>query len=497
MRITTLLLFLLFVKGSSASIIFNNNCRKAYEKMMNLELIESKNILDIERKTNPQNILPNFINNYSHFLKILIEEDKTQYANFIEESDILLDKFLSEKSKSPYIYYCITDIYLKMAYINTLDESYFSAALKLKKARSYIIENNKAYPNFIPNKKALGLMNIALGSIPESYSWMMEMIGLRGSVNEGLRLLKDLSIAASTSAEYKWIFTESLLSYTFSYVNTSVNKNKDEFLESAYLSKKINATLMTSQLLLYSGASYLKYYGDNEGVINLLSHYKIKSTTQKMYFLDYLLGEALLYKIDVKSIFWLKKYLKDYKGQNYRKSTLQKIAWFYLVTGNLYNYKYYMSQVKISGAAFFESDKQAMKNAQENDIPNRYLLKSRILFDGGYYREAVRVFEINKPSYTLKTQKDFLEYNYRMGRIYDEWGKTTLAIQYYKKALDSGRDLPYYFAANSALHLAYIYEKNNQKAEAKNLYNLIFNLNFDEYKNSITRNAKAGLNRLE
>lgn len=496
MRIAGFLFLMILSLQTFAKVEFTATCKLAYEQMIHLETAKASLILAKERKENPSNIVPDFIENYSFFLRVLLNEEKDNYDSFIDKAEVLIDKFNEESDKFPYKKYCITDIYLQLAYINTIQESNISAALKLRKARSYILENEESFPDFLPNKKALGMMNVALGSVPESYGWIMDLFGMEGSVNQGLKMLKELSLIASKSNAYSWLATEAILGYAFSATNFGDLKSNDVFLDNYFKAIEKDSSLFRNQILCYSASSYYRHIGKNESVIRVLSHRKVSSSLHMAY-LDYMLGMAYLYKIENQSIKWLNKYIKDYKGQNYRKSALQKIGWYYLVLGNNTKYSQYMKRVKEEGVSFYDSDKQAMKAAESGEVPNRYLLKLRLLFDGGYYKEARRVFELNQPISVLKTRKDFLEYNYRLGRLYDEWGKTSAAIGYYEQALDSGKDYPYYYAANSALHLGYIYESKKDYKKAEAYYKICLSLDFNEYHNSITQKAKAGLNRVE
>ena len=76
-------------------------------------------------------------------------------------------------------------------------------------------------------------------------------------------------------------------------------------------------------------------------------------------------------------------------------------------------------------------------------------------------------------------------------------GKADSALLYYRRAIDKGKDIPRYFAANSALESAKIYEAKGEKDKAKYYYNLCLSFPNHEYKNGLDQKAKAGLNRLQ
>jgi len=121
------------------------------------------------------------------------------------------------------------------------------------------------------------------------------------------------------------------------------------------------------------------------------------------------------------------------------------------------------------------------------------LLRARLLCDGEYYEKAKHELEGYKP----ENEKNELEYTYRMGRIYHNWNKTEKAIPFYLQTITNGEGLPYYFAANSALQLGLIYEKQNKFMLAKFYFSKVLEMEFEEYQFSISNKAQAGLNRIK
>ena len=90
-----------------------------------------------------------------------------------------------------------------------------------------------------------------------------------------------------------------------------------------------------------------------------------------------------------------------------------------------------------------------------------------------------------------------MEYNYRMGRIYQESGNNDKALVYFSQAIHTGINQPWYFAANAALQEGMIYEEMQDFINAEKYYRLVLSMNFEEYKTSLCQKAKAGLHRLK
>lgn len=142
-----------------------------------------------------------------------------------------------------------------------------------------------------------------------------------------------------------------------------------------------------------------------------------------------------------------------------------------------------------------DEDRSAIAEWESQQEPHIVLLKARLLFDGGYYRDALGLLA-KQPATAFPSFRDQLEFTYRLARIYDRQGKAELAMGLYESTFKNGAAHPYYFAANSALHIGQLYESKNERTKAKVYYKKVLELRNHEFQNSIDQKAKAGLNRL-
>jgi len=92
--------------------------------------------------------------------------------------------------------------------------------------------------------------------------------------------------------------------------------------------------------------------------------------------------------------------------------------------------------------------------------------------------------------------RDKIEYQYRMGLIYDEISRDDIALKYYQAAIDLGKNERYYFASNATPRIAEIYERRMDVQRSKYYYNITINMNGRDYENSIENRAKEGFNGL-
>jgi len=193
---------------------------------------------------------------------------------------------------------------------------------------------------------------------------------------------------------------------------------------------------------------------------------------------------------------YLEKYINEYRGQNYLKEAYQKLAWHYLLQGNYIAYANNMRYCKIRGATVIDGDKTALREAEKEQIPNVDLLKSRLLFDGGYYQKAFDVLN-NKSINDFPNKRLQLEFNYRLGRITHKLQQYDKALRYYNLTLENVSEEAYFYACNAALQMGKIHEKQEQYKEAIFYYSQCLSLDPDEYKTGLHQQAKSGKNRLK
>jgi tetratricopeptide (TPR) repeat protein len=247
--------------------------------------------------------------------------------------------------------------------------------------------------------------------------------------------------------------------------------------------------------MAYCKANLCFKRGLNDQGIQILSTRPNGPEFFHFHYLDYLLGVAKLNRLDKDAWAYLINFTANFRGKNFIRAAYQRIAWNYLINGDIKKYHEYMNRIPLTGDNTTDSDKKALSDFKSGEIPNLYLLKAQLLFDGGYYdRSLEELAGFNQsPS---KTEHHSLEYLYRLGRVYHESGKILEAIRYYNLTIEKGSDKPWYFAANAALQLGMIYENMKKYDLAASYYKKSLSMDPTEYKNSISQKAEAGLSRI-
>jgi len=476
--------------NSTPYFSFSPKARLAYEYAISLRLIESNQLLSELKKEEPENLVPEYIENYIDFLKIIIDEDKSYYLKIKPLKQTRISKIKTGDPNSPYFLYFQAEINVQWALMRIKFEEYFTAFKELSAAQSLLKDNQKKFPDFIANQKTIGMLEAMLGTIPEKYQWGASWLsGIDASISGGRKKIESV---LAYSQKNDFVFEkETMVSYGFLLLHLE-NQEADawSFLKSSKLNPKENplATFVLANVAMKSG--------NNDEAIKLLENRPKNLNYHPFPYLDCMLGIAKLNRLDKNADIPLLAYLQQFKGINYIKETYQKLAWHaLLVKKDKTLFNFYQNQCKTKGAAKIGSDKSALKEANKGTIPNITLLKTRVLFDGGYYDQAKK--EITSMNPEKESNQIQQEYFYRMGRILQKKENYENAIGNFNMSIHLASNSASYFACNGALQIGIIYEKMNQKMNAKNYYEKCLDLSSDEYENSIHQKAKTGLLRIK
>jgi hypothetical protein len=473
---------------------FNQNCLNAYSSIISLKFDEGKRLIDQEKAINPKNNIPYYLENYIYFLSVFIAEEEKDFQKYDDLKDNIIDRLKEGDQNSPYYRYCLAQVYLQWSVARAKFKEYTTATIEINRAYRLLVDNNEIFPDFLPNLINLGLMHTLIGTVPDNYNWVKKLVGVEGTIDQGVNEILKVLNAAATQKEYSHYKAECLFYLSFIQINLTANRQKA--LDNIKLIESDSSGLK-NPLAIYSVARIYSDNGMNDKAIELLLSRPMGDEYFPFYFLDYLTGIAKLNRLDSDAYKYLFKFVINFKGINYIKDSYQKIAWYYLVNENLDKYHEFIAKVNQYGNSVVDADIQAEREANNKTVPNLYLLKARLLFDGGYYEKALAAITSSKTTGFLRNSRDSLEFSYRIGRIYHEWGKTETAIPFYVKTIENGSNSSYYFAANASLQLGIIYENKNDFKKAEEYYELAQSMENEEYKNSINQKAKAGLNRIK
>lgn len=473
---------------------FNKNCREAYTAIISLEFEKGSQMIESEKKRNPNNNIPYLLENYIFFLTVFIGEENDTFKELDKKKNAIITRLNQGDQSSPYYQYSLAQVNLQWAVARMKFKEYVSATLEINKAYRLLKRNRADFPDFLPNLINLGLLHTMIGTIPDNYNWAKRMVGIDGSIDQGVNEILTVLKEAMVNENYSHYKAECLFYLSFIQINLMTNKEKTfDFLKLIEEDK----TSLKSPLAVYAIARIYMSNGQNDKAISVLTRRPVGENYFPFYFLDYLTGLTKLHRLDDDAHTHLLRYVINFKGSNFIKDGYQKIAWHYLVHGDADKYKEYISRAMRFGSTIVDADRQAQREAETGVQPQVNLLRARLLFDGGYYEKAIEELTMNIKPESLSNKSESLEYVYRLGRIYHEWGKIDQGIIHYEKTISQGSESETFYAANSSLQLGLIYEEKGNFDKAKKYFLLAQNMKNTEYRNSINQKAKAGLNRIE
>lgn len=480
---------ILFSSKAFALFEFNKNISEAYLFATRLQFLKSDTYLITEKKLKPENALIIFTEDYSAFLKIFISEEQASYDDYRKKFDKNFSIIDKQNDNSPWYNYVKAEMLIHLALLEVKFNDKTAAAFNLRKAYKIASKNQSVFPSFELNKKQMGFLHSAVGAVPADYSWLINAAGMEGSIERGNDELNScLILIASSSLK---VFSEEIL-FSLSNIHNSFIKNNDK---ANVLEKQIQPYISFSPLMQYCMITLLMKQGKNDDAIEIANKFSFDESYATLHFLNYKKGLLFLQKLDLSAEKYFRSFLLNFKGKNFVKATYQKLAWLNFLKGDEAQYFSNMALCKKIGNNLIDDDDSALKEAESNMLPNKNLLRARLLFDGGYYDDALKQIYA-KPITEFPLYRDQLELSYRMARIYYMKKDLEKSAALFRLTLKNGTSSSMYFAANSALSLGQMSEERGNFTEAKKYFEQTLKIRHHDYQNSIDQKAKAGLDRI-
>ena len=280
--------------------------------------------------------------------------------------------------------------------------------------------------------------------------------------------------------------------YIYPYLLFYLENKKEEALQFA---RNPRIDLVNNHLHLYMAVNLSLNNQQAEQAAQLMKNRSQSSDYFTTGIWDFEMGFAQLYHLQTADAArHFESFLQHFKGQFYVKDAYQKLSWCYWLDGNTARAEEMRQAILKKGSTDSDADKKALADAKSGIWPNRWLLKARLLSDGGYQNDALKLLT-GSPSEPLDSQGEKLEYLYRMARVYDALGRTEEALANYAATIKQGQNRTEYYAARAALQSGQLYEARGKKQLAIELYQQCLNMENHEYKNSLDQRAKAGIAR--
>src|SRR5690606_35834814 len=169
---------------------FNENCRKAYERYLSLDLQAGNRLAARESKENPENLIPVFLQDYGDCLLLLMNGDHQDYSKRKNNLNQRLNQIDKGSKDDPWFRICKGGLYFHWALVYFRFGENIKAGLNFRKSFLMLRENEKLFPDFPQNKIFTGVQEAVVGTIPDDYKWLASVFGMKGNVKNGISKLE-------------------------------------------------------------------------------------------------------------------------------------------------------------------------------------------------------------------------------------------------------------------------------------------------------------------
>ncbi len=484
---TCILFFLNPVFGSK--FVYTHSLNEAQQHLAALRLTKAFQLVKAENIANPDNVACDYLLLYIEFYKVMIHHHENGLAAFEKLKNSTHERIKSLSDENPSKLYLLGSIHLQGALVKSVYNEYVSAALEFRSAYQYLNQNHKKFPAYLCTYKDLGALQALLGTFPDNYKWIVSIAGLSGSYDDGLKMLHNYILHASKEPYIEQ--QQAAIFYTLIQLNFGTNKNLAwNFYE--HYSKDYAVNLMQNYVRAYVAGKC----AHNDDAIATLQAKPAGSDYEVIPYMDFLMGNYLLNKLDLEGAIWLKKYITFNPGKYSVKESYQRLAWCALLQKDTLKFTVYHNLMQKKGRTPGSEEKLINADLALGIYPNIQLVKARLLFDGGYYNKSEGILNTMNP-FVLPGRFQRIEYEYRNARIAHELKNWAKAIKYYGNTIDHAQKMDTYLAPNACLQLGLIYMQLNYKENARIYLNKVSTYKNYDYKSSIQQKAKAALLQLE
>lgn len=482
----TSFIFLLSFQSLHAEYKVSEKCTQAWEALFNLDFITAHQLLHDELKENPDNYYAYYVDQQIDAYFMMINASESDYERFVEQYKKRREIMDDKSTDSPYYAMCEAEMQLQMGIINVFFGDRLSGIRRAYSAYKKFYAAQKANPDFIYNRKMIGMFNIALSNLPPFTAWAAGTFGVKGDYDEGFKIMFQY---LDDVKQMKGLNTEAALYITLGYKLNKEPEKAYKFLES------LDSSIVDYRLLSYFHGNTAWASGNNARAAELFASFNTDDLEIEFLPYNYMMGKIQMRSLDKQAETNLLVFLKKTKKVAYKKEINYYLALYYLINGNPELFEKYKKIAADKGGDVTERDRETLYDCQLDYIPDPTLVRCRLLMDGGYYDEFIQTVANYQQSETMFLPYT-LEYYLLMGRYFEATNNDQKAIDSYKKVISLGSEVNYYFASEAALRLGQYYEEKNRE-QAKSYFEISLDLYDSDYYDYIANLANKGLEKME
>lgn len=455
---------------------FDEQTNRAYQLVLNLEYEEAHQLIP-----SPTTAQEHYVASLAETLELLVNEDGEKFTVFEERFNQRIERKTRLNSAADLLLQA--EIRTQWAFVYLKFGHEFDAALNLRQAYLTIQLLKVRFPGFKAVNKTSGLLNIVIGSVPQKYNWVLNLLSIEGSTLQGISELENVNPPFVFEGR---IIHALIQGYLLQRPSVGLQQIRDLLIE-----------YPANRLVLFIGSALARKSSQSEEALAMLDSLEKETNGKSLHLAHYIRGELFLYKGEyLKAISSYRWFINNYRGQNGVKDANYKIGLCYWLNGNTNDAHAAFKIAMTAGKTASEADKYAARSLAETELPHVMLTKARYATDGGYYEQARALLDSIQPA-DIPTMRDKAEYYYRKARLEHNTGNVPTAKKLYLRTIEVTGDYPWYFAPNACLQLGYIALNEGNETEAKDFFNRALSYNKHEYKNSIDSKAKSALAQIK
>ncbi|MBN2167088.1 MAG: hypothetical protein JW717_12485 [Marinilabiliaceae bacterium] len=474
--IVSLPLWMSITAKGHPEIIFSLKHQSALRSIINIEDSALLKIEFLEKElTNDPTVT--YLRHYHLFITFLRYERESDYLQFKRFDDKLINDW-NNKELDPNLKTLQANVYFHKGVVEAIHTNNWSAFSSF--ADGYrLIRNNESLTSNNDIQKFQSIFLILFDQLPESVNWLTQFVGLKGNTNAGF---KQLAQYLESVSNIEGIYDEGL-------IYTALMHLKFNNTHSVFLNK--NSDLFQNQ-----ESPVLNYI---YGWLTLKNQVKIKkfsnSLTEKFPLLYYINGRHYLNALNDSCINQFNSFIEKFEGNSYKADALLRCCIFYKIKNDTVQLKKTILQLNNLNGYSTSLDQRAKKEANIISSANQFLLKSRLLYDGGEYDKAINILTSHKEEIQMNNAFHE-EYFYRLAQLYKKQGLYTKAIENYKLSM-TVKNPKYYYAPTAAYEIAHYHYKQGNYEKSKYYIKQCDKLNTNDFKADIKQKNDALKLKLE
>ncbi|MGF1532954.1 MAG: tetratricopeptide repeat protein [Bernardetiaceae bacterium] len=450
---------------------------RVYAHYLRLEFEQGQETL---QKAPAQNANTHYLQSYHDWFLLLLHGREEKLANFKTNTEERLAFITSQEAPSPYYRFLQAELYLQLGMAEVYFEKNWSAIWNIRRAYKLLQENHQLYPDFLPHRKSLGVLQVLFGVVPDKYHWALSLLGMQGQVSEGIALLQSLEGEVTPFGTEATLFLAMLQTHVLGQ-EQAAPQTLDALPPMGAVDFVRTITLLRAQR--HADARALLRQRQPSPDEHPIPHWGYMLAETELHLGNFSKAKPLYIN-----------FLSNHQSEHFIKDTYYKLFladWL----GQLNDPQPWLQNILSEGKTLSDADRHALHFAQNPERPHPKLMKARLLTDGGAYPAALQQLQ-SIDTAALTRPRDRAEWWYRHARILHRHQSPQAAIGSYRKALQQGKDLPYHFAANAALQLGYIFTEQGENQEAKSYFEQVLQFKKHSYSQSLRQKAKTALQQL-